>query len=138
MQLHQIPMIKSYDIVGYTFNADIYCDGECILVALGELPPDTADITGMQYRELSAHSAARNSLRVARFATMDVETALNQVAATRNVNRDDESSYDSGDFPKVIFASEEFPDYCPRCALCHGVLDGFDEADYKTDDESDD
>lgn len=66
----------------------------------------------------------------------DVEACLGVIAERRGIDRKDERSYDSGDFPKVIFASEEFPDYCPRCALCHGVLDGFDENDYKSDDES--
>lgn len=128
--------MKAWSIVGYALDADIYCNGECILVALGELPPEPADFENMMYAEVVAYSARRKILRENTFGTADTEDALKIVATRRNIDRDDERSYDSGDFPKVIFASEEFPDYCPRCALCHGVLDGFDENDYATGDES--
>jgi len=109
MQLHRIPMTKSYDIVGYAFNTDTYCVGDCITQAVGEVDPQSG---------LTAH----------------VEQALNEIAAERGINRDDERSFDSSEFPKVIFASEEF-DYCPRCIVCGGVLDGHDPDDY-TDPES--
>lgn len=116
--------MKAWTIIGYAFNADIYCDGVCIIRALNEIGPiiyDRAErITDVT--QLFDGSAT-------------VEDALAVIAGHRNIDRDDERSYDSGDFPKVIFASEEFPDYCPRCALCTGVLDGFDPADYATDDD---
>lgn len=117
--------MKAWTVVGYTFNADIYCDGVCIIRAIGEIGPVTYDraerITDVT--ELFDGSAT-------------VEDALAVIGTARGINRDDERSYDSSDFPKVIFASEEFPDYCPRCAVCTGVLDGFDAADYRTDDET--
>lgn len=117
--------MKAWTIIGYTFNADIYCDGVCIIRAIGEIGPviyDRAErITDVT--ELFDGSAT-------------VEDALTVIGTARGIDRDDERSYDSGDFPKVIFASEEFPDYCPRCAVCTGVLDGFDAADYRTDDET--
>jgi hypothetical protein len=97
--------MKAWTIVGYTYNADIYCVGNCITESLGETDPQSG---------LTEH----------------VEARLDEIAAQRGIDRMDERSYDSGDFPKVIFASEEFPDYCPHCAGCGGVLDGFDPKDY--------
>ncbi len=120
--------MKAWTIVGYTFNADIYCNGNCILRALGELSQEEHDADGMDLISRILPGKFNGAATI--------EGALKVVATRRNIDSDDERSYDSGDFPKVIFASEEFPDYCPRCALCHGVLDSFDESDYKSDDES--
>lgn len=116
--------MKAWTIVGYVFNADIYCDGVCILQALGEVTPALVD----------------SATYITDITTLfedcgTIEGALGVIATRRGIDRDDERSYDSGNFPKVIFASEEFPDYCPRCAVCTGVLDGFDPADYLTDDD---
>lgn len=35
--------MKAWTIVGYAFNADIYCNGICILRALGEIGPVVYD-----------------------------------------------------------------------------------------------
>lgn len=117
--------MKAWTIVGYAFDADIYCDGICILQALGEITPEQEKAATYVY-----------DVTVPLFdGAATVEGALDVVATRRSIDRKDERSYDSGDFPKVIFASEEFPDYCPRCAQCGGVLDGFDPDDYTTDDD---
>lgn len=97
--------MKAWTIIGYTFDADIYCAGVCVIQALGY----TAPSDGME-------------------PTISAE--LDRIAEERGINREDEHSFDSGDFPKVIFASEEFPDYATHCGGCGGILGGFDAADY--------
>lgn len=137
--------MKAWTIVGYAFNADHYCDGICILRALGEIGPvvyrrANPDINGKaDWREISNRAADLTNRALARRfdGRTEVEECLGVIAERRGIDKDNERSYDSGSFPKVIFASEEFPDYCPRCALCHGVLDGFDEADYKSGEDCD-
>ncbi|MFE9833992.1 hypothetical protein ACFYP4_02415 [Streptomyces sp. NPDC005551] len=111
--------MKTWTVVGYSFDADIYCDGVCIIRALGEIGPVVYE---------RAKLITDVTMRFKGAAT--VEEALKVIAERRGIDPDNERSYDSGDFPKVIFADEEFPDYCPRCALCRGVLDGFDPEDY--------
>jgi hypothetical protein len=100
MKLHEIPMYKSYDVVGYTFACDIYCVGDCITRAVDGSDPQSG---------LLAH----------------VEQRLDEIAAERGIDRD-RQVHDSNDFPHVIRASDEF-DYTPRCITCGGVLD--DESD---------
>lgn len=74
---------KAWDIVGYTFNADVY-HGECL------------PLTGP--------------------GSESVEDVLDQLARDRGIDRYDERSYDSGDFPKVILDSMiEGPEYCGEC-----------------------
>lgn len=125
MQLHQIPMIKSFDIIGYDFNASTYCDGVCVLVAMGAVAKDVADaVTYITDVTLLFGEAGT------------VEGALDYLADRRGINRYDERTFDQSEFPKIVFGHAEYPDYCPRCAGCGGVLDGFDPADYTTDDES--
>lgn len=113
--------MKAWTIIGYAFNADIYCDGICILRALDEITQEQYDGAGSLIDATLPFESA-----------VSVEEALTVIAKRRSIDKDNERSYDSGDFPKVIFASEEFPDYCPTCSLCRGVLDGFDPDDYKT------
>jgi hypothetical protein len=131
--------MKACVIVGYTFNADIYCDGICILRALGEIGPRVyARVSQWTTMDEYRAQVGKTNRTLARLFNGEIQTEaiLGVIAERRGIEKDNEHTYDSGDFPKVIFASEEFPDYCPRCALCSGVLDGFDPADYET--ESDD
>jgi len=109
-------------IIGYAFNADTYCNGVCILRALGEITQEQFD-----------RAKYITDVTVLFDDCATVEGALTVVARRRGIDRMNERSYDSGDFPKVIFSTEEFPDYCPRCALCTGALDGFDPDDYTTE-----
>lgn len=71
---------KSDAIVGYSYKAATYCPEHLIelLLVNGQLSP-----------------AARD---------MNVEDVLNQLAAVEGVDRDDERSFDSGDFPKVVLS----------------------------------
>ncbi len=120
--MRNIPMIKSYDILGYAFNADIYCDGICILLALGEITQEQFDA-----------ATYTTDVTVLFNDCATVEGALTVIAARRGIDRS--SDFDSSEFPYVIFGNAEYPDYCPRCSVCTGVLEGFDAADYETETE---
>lgn len=73
--------MKSWDIVGYTYDAENYTPSGVIeaMIASSEASP-----------------AARD---------MSTEDALDQIAGANAIDRHDEASFDSGEFPKVIFAS---------------------------------
>ena len=94
--------VHATDIVGYTFRADIYCP-ECIV---GALP--TGD--GEAFDGWALAGGVRKS----------AEDNLSEVAAAFGINRDNESSFDSGDFPKVIFAS--MTEDAGTCGSCGGEL----------------
>jgi hypothetical protein len=98
------------DVVGYTYNADLYCH-DCIIAALpiGE-------------------GQAFDGWALAPSIDMDTESHLSEIAAAFGIDRGDEASFDSGDFPKVLFRdmlSEEpelvfdpeewSPDRCGSC-----------------------
>ena len=83
-------------IVAYTYRAETLCPG-CIIAQLigrGEASP-----------------AARD---------MRVEEVLDQIAGANGIDRDDEHSFDSDDFPKVVLgvSLEEHE----RCDGCDGEL----------------
>lgn len=81
------------DIVGYSYQADIHC------------PPCIVDIFRSQGRTKVAPTS------------IGVEAALNHAAQLEGVNREDERSFDSAEFPKVIFGSQvESSD--ERCGGC--------------------
>lgn len=86
-------MAKSYDIIGYTFRAATYCP-EHVVAAMTA----TEDFEGWE---------------LADGVRMSVEDNLNEMAAAFGIDRMDERSYDSGDFPKVIFRDQiEDTEYC--------------------------
>ncbi len=98
-------------IVGYTFNANNYCDG-CTFDMWNGSRPD-----GMP-------------------GYASVEQLLTAISEVRNIDRYDERSFDSGDFPKVVFADQVHdgcsldngyePGQCgDQCGRCHEPL-GFD------------
>ena len=85
-------MAHSHDIVGYTFRADLYCPG-CTLRVLHGSPTGEPPIAAMSY-----------------------EMHLDIVARLWGVDRYDETSYDSGEFPKVAFRDMTTSgDRCGRC-----------------------
>ena len=103
--------MRTDTIVGYSYRADIYCP-EHIVGAL----------------------RGRDDVAPAGF-DMEAEHLLDQVAAYNLIDREDESSFDSDDFPKVAFADQvrgmaDYPlvddeDGCEtadRCATCHRLL----------------
>lgn len=78
-------------IVGYTFNTEILCP-KCVMrqmVAVSQASPAALD--------------------------MSAEDALTQIADAIGLDRMDESSFDSSDFPKVVFACCIESDCCFEC-----------------------
>lgn len=67
-----------------TFNEDNYCP-DCIV---GKLPAGSGQ--------------AFDGWKLASGVRMSVEDNLNEIAAAFGINRDDESSFDSGEFPLVL------------------------------------
>lgn len=81
-------MAKSFDIAAYTFQADIYCP-DCIISQVE--PGSTRE--GYSY-----------------------EALLDEIAAERGIQRMDEHTFDSDDFPKVVFHdSIEESEFCGCC-----------------------
>jgi hypothetical protein len=87
--------MASSEIPAYTYNADTYCRG-CIVKVLDA-------------EELMLHGDT------------DPEECLDIVAEARGIDRYDERSFDSGDFPKIVF-DYQLEDG-ERCGACHGVID---------------
>lgn len=75
-------------IIGYQYRADVYCPS-CIIDALptgeGEAFDGWRDVSG----------------------TMSTEENLSEIAQAFGIDRQDEHTYDSDDFPKVIFADDD-------------------------------
>jgi hypothetical protein len=76
------------------------------------------DIAGYAYRA-EAYCPGCTLLALGLAPTAYVEGALDDEAARLGIERHDEHSFDSGDFPKVIFADEIHGD---ACGNCHGAL----------------
>ena len=83
---------KAREVVGYAYAAETLCPW-CTLQALAGVFPGRSDHAG--------RGAA--------------EDYLTELAATLSIDRQDERSFDSGDFPKVIFASDSDGDTCDAC-----------------------
>jgi cytochrome c556 len=86
-------MGHSTDIVGYTYCADIYCP-RCMVV---ETNP-TADPEHWE----------------------SFEAMLDASAYAAGIDRYNEATYDSGDFPKVIF--RDMIEETEHCGNCHDTL----------------
>jgi hypothetical protein len=82
-------------IAGYTFQADIVCPA-CIV----DFYPDART-------KAVIHDGAASS--------WDAEAVLDTAAVAAGINRGDEYSFDSGDFPKVIFAHDTTDETCGEC-----------------------
>lgn len=82
--------MKSYDIIGYVYKADTYC------------PACTV-------------SEVRVDYNINTLYTGNEEKQLRQMAWDLGIEYDDEYSYDSDNFPKVIFADQNEDDYCGSC-----------------------
>jgi hypothetical protein len=80
----------SVSVVGYVFQADILCPS-CLEQAL------------------SVRLRAANG-----YQKRPLAEALDLLAAHEGVDHYDEVTFDSGDFPKVIFSTDE-PDQCGPC-----------------------
>ncbi|MEH0110805.1 hypothetical protein V6N00_13925 [Tersicoccus sp. MR15.9] len=89
-------LAASYDFVGYTFRAEQYCP-EDLLDALPTGPGEAFD----GWDDLSGQP---------------VEDSLRELAFAFSIDREDEASFDSDDFPKVIFRDQTTEDdVCGAC-----------------------
>lgn len=116
---------EAYQPVGYAYQADNYCLG-CIVLVI---------------RKPGKGNGGNGTSRTGCNCT---ECRLDRIAKARGIDRYDESSFDSGDFPKAIPYHNDLhaecgpeaygygPDdpewrqpYCDAtCAKCHAVIDG--------------
>jgi hypothetical protein len=93
---HALP----YDVVGYVFRADTYCPA-CTVAALPTGPGEAFDGWAL------APGAD----------PMTPEDNLREIAYAFGIDIDDEATYDSDDFPKVLFRDQasENDDRCGGC-----------------------
>jgi hypothetical protein len=91
--MHRMPD----DIVGYSYRAANYCPN-CTLRVLHSSPTGEPPIAGMS-----------------------IELHLDVLARMRGIDRDDESSYNSGEFPKVLFRDMADDDTCESCGCTWGA-----------------
>lgn len=96
-------MAQPYDIVGYTFRADLYCS-ECILVVLP-----------------TGEGEAYDGWALGEGVAMSTEANLDEIAAAFGIDRQSEETFDSGDFPKVVF--RDMLEGEDRCGKCHRDLE---------------
>lgn len=94
--------MKGDAIVGYTYRAENLCPS-CTIGALPTGPDEAFD----GWRDVSN-------------PPMSAEENLAGIAEAFGIDRTDERSFDSGDFPKVIFASSVEDD--ERCMTCDEPL----------------
>lgn len=91
--------MKAWEIVGYAFRADTYCPSDIV----GALP--------------TGEGEPFDGWALAPGVHMTTEDNLDEIAFAFGIDRQDEHSFDSWDFPKVIFASSvEDDEYCAVCA----------------------
>jgi len=83
------------DIAGYVYNAATYCE-DCIL-----------DVVKADYA--NPHIVEHMTLE--------------GIAETLSIDTEDEYSFDSDTFPKVIFSWDEAGDTPDTCGACHTTLD---------------
>lgn len=97
-------MSKATDVVAYTYKADVWCP-DCIfdVAKLGVFNAGGAMSYGDAYGR--------------------VEEALGEWASLIGLNRADEYSFDSDDFPKVIFGSQVNDETWEHCGQCHEHID---------------
>lgn len=79
----------------FTFQADVYCP-DCIVPAMAK----TEEYDGWQ---------------VAEGIHIDIEENLDEIAAAFGVDREDENSFDSDDFPKTVSSEHADGEKCGGC-----------------------
>lgn len=97
--------MRSDTIVAYTYKADIYCP-ECTVLAM--LP-----ITG---------GCTKGEIAV--YPTHNTEAILDVYAARMNIVRGCEWTFDSDNFPKVVFADQANEIEQEYCGVCHREISG--------------
>lgn len=85
-------MPRPDDVVAYTYKADLYCPEDALARAWeGQAP-----------------------------LGVSVEQALGVLAHAKGIDWEDERTFDSGDFPKVVFRDQLEPGDC--CGACGRLL----------------
>lgn len=98
-------MTASYDVVGYVYNADTYC------------PMHAVEAIG---RRMVADGSVNVTTLIDSAPADDWGVELDWLASMLGINRADEATFDSGDFPKVIFADSIIG--VERCVICGEAL----------------
>lgn len=103
--------MKSFHIVAYTFQADIVCP-DCIAKWAAE------QLRIEEYKPFDVEQVIKDkgpAYDVGVFAYRS-ESLLEEVATIWQINLEDQYSFDSDDFPKVIFADQiEQTENCGEC-----------------------
>lgn len=97
-------MTHATDIVAYTYHAELLCPS-CVV---GNMVSDE-------------HNAQSETMNNATHYLADAETNLDAMAKAVGIDRYNEHSYDSDDFPKVVFSSQANDtdwEHCDQCADC--------------------
>lgn len=97
---------KSTDIAGYTYQADIYCPECTQTIAAHGLEDKVPQGDPWQNTGTGEQSA---------------EDLLDRWAQSLGIDRYDERSYDSDDFPKVVF-DDSLLEEGEVCGNCYGPL----------------
>ena len=92
----------SSSIVGYTYKADIYCPEHIY----NEVQKHLGPIAIMSTQALPAPVLS--------------EALLNYLAKKAGINRADEYSFDSDDFPKEILSFQDYKG--SRCGVCNKLI----------------
>lgn len=95
--------MKATDIIAYVYRGDIYCR-DCII---DQLPTGE----GEEFDGWMLGEGVR----------MSVEDNLDELAYAFSIDRLDESSFDSNEFPKVVFCSAL--GYTEFCSACHEPIE---------------
>lgn len=97
--------MKSYELVGYTYQADMYC------------PKDVADIMAQRLDQ-------RGIVTVGQQNWETVEEYLDRIAPFFDVkDRYDEYTFDSDTFPKVVFSDQAQGDDAVCCECGEGLVE---------------
>lgn len=94
--MHALP----YDVIGYQFKAEVFCSDHIIEA----LPTNEGE--------------AFDGWALGEGVTVSTEDNLDEVAAAFQINRDDESTFDSDEFPKVILRDQAGEVECALCCTC--------------------
>lgn len=97
-------MTHPTDIVAYDYAADRYCPSCIIDVLTADGGPFDGWALGFSVR-------------------MEVEQNLDEIADAFGINRGDERTFDSGDFPKVVFADNVEEDEFCAVTTCFNELE---------------
>lgn len=97
MTYHSYPRPHAADIVGYSYQAEIICP-RCIVSALP-----------------TQRGGDFDGWALAPGVRMSTEANLDEIAQAFGIDRGDESSFDSGYFPKVIFRDMREGETCELC-----------------------